>query len=167
MMSIMNKYLSLASHRYNEFESRERIALLLLAAFLSLVVLYLMVWSPINNFAADSKRDRDRFLGLYQYFSSTLDEAKSVAGNPKSPQATGQSLLTEVSRSAQRLGISPSRMQPEGSDAVSVWFDKVVFTQLMLWIERMESEQGIVVRQITLERRDVSGEVSARVLLRN
>jgi type II secretory pathway component PulM len=36
----------------------------------------------------------------------------------------------------------------------------------MLWLERLESGQGIVVQQITIDRRDLPGQVSARLVLR-
>jgi type II secretory pathway component PulM len=37
----------------------------------------------------------------------------------------------------------------------------------MLWLERLESGEGIVVRQITVDRRELPGQVSARLVLRN
>ena len=104
-------------------------------------------------------------MKLLQYLKSTESEAKAAAGNGNKTPASSQSLLTQVSRTAQSVDIKPSRMQPEGGDAVSVWFDAVGFTKLMLWLERLES-RGIVVRQVTIERRDVPGEVSSRLVLR-
>ena len=75
-------------------------------------------------------------------------------------------MLTTVSRAAQSVGLKPSRLQPEGGDAVSVWFDAVGFNSLMLWVERLESS-SIVVKQISIDRIDEPGQVSARVVLRN
>jgi len=137
-----------------------------LSIFLVGVVLYLGIWAPANNYALEAQINHDRYLKLLTYLKSTESQARSSSEKQSTGKATGQSLLSSVSKSARSVGIKPSRLQPEGSDAVSVWFDAVAFTRLMLWLERLESGQGIVVQQITIERRDLPGEVSARLVLR-
>ncbi len=163
----MKKILADLKAGFRELEKREQSALLGLSGFLILAIFYMGVWSPIGNFVADSRLDHDKHRKLNAYLQSTVAAAKTASGNGKSSQAGGQSLLTSISRTAQSVGIQPSRMQPEGSAAVSVWFDAVAFTQLMLWLERLETQQGIVVRQITIDRRDESGQVSARLVLKS
>lgn len=163
----MREYFQELIKHYRELEKRERIALVSLSVFLLGVVLYVGIWTPANSYVLDSQIDHDRYLKLLTYLKSTELQARNSSGNQKSGKASGQSLLSSVSRSAQSVGINPSRLQPEGSEAVSVWFDAVAFTKLMLWLERLESNQGIVVRQITIDRREAPGQVSARLVLRN
>jgi len=162
----MKDYLHELMKHYHELEKRERVAVVSLSIFLAGVVLYLGVWAPVNNYALEAQIDHDRYLKLLTYLKSTESQARSSSEKQSTGKATGQSLLSSVSKSARSVGIKPSRLQPEGSDAVSVWFDAVAFTRLMLWLERLESGQGIVVQQITIERRDLPGEVSARLVLR-
>ena len=162
----MKDYLHELMKHYHELEKRERVAVVSLSIFLIGVVLYLGVWAPVNNYALEAQIDHDRYLKLLTYLKSTESQARSSSESQTTGKATGQSLLSSVSKSARSIGIKPSRLQPEGSDAVSVWFDAVAFTRLMLWLERLESGQGIVVQQITIDRRDLPGEVSARLVLR-
>ena len=162
----MRDYFRELMKHYRELEKRERVAVVSLSIFLAGVVLYLGVWAPVNNYALEAQIDHDRYLKLLTYLKSTESQARSVSEKQSTGKATGQSLLSSVSKSARSIGIKPSRLQPEGSDAVSVWFDAVAFTRLMLWLERLESGQGIVVQQITIDRRDLPGEVSARLVLR-
>ena len=162
----MKDYLHELMKHYHELEKRERVAVVSLSIFLAGVVLYLGVWAPVNNYALEAQIDHDRYLKLLTYLKSTESQARSSSEKQSTGKATGQSLLSSVSKSARSVGIKPSRLQPEGSDAVSVWFDAVAFTRLMLWLERLESGQGIVVQQITIDRRDLPGEVSARLVLR-
>ena len=163
----MNAFFVDIKTRFAELEKRERTALFSLAGFLIVVIFYIAVWSPIQSFVIDSQLDYNRHLKLLGYFKSTESEAKAASGDSSEKTADGRSLLTTVSRMAQSVSVSPSRMQPEGGDAVSVWFDSVTFSQLMLLLERLESGKGIVVRQISIDRRDQPGLVSARVVLRN
>ena len=152
--------------RFGQLQRREQMALLLMSAFLLVVFFYLAVWAPADSFVADSRLDYSRHQKLLQYLRSTETEAKASKGGPARSMG-GRSMLTKVSRTTQGAGISPSRMQPEGSDAVSVWFESVGFSQLMIWLERLESGQGIVVRQISIDSRGQPGQVSARIVLRS
>ena len=162
----MRDYFRELIKHYHELEKRERVAVVSLSIFLVGVVLYLGIWAPVNNYALEAQIDHDRYLKLLTYLKSTESQARRSSEKQSTGKATGQSLLSSVSKSARSVGIKPSRLQPEGSDAVSVWFDAVAFTRLMLWLERLESGQGIVVQEITIERRDLPGEVSARLVLR-
>ena len=162
----MRVYLRELIKHYNELEKRERAALLSLSIFLFGVLLYAGIWSPANRYALESQIDHDRSLELLTYLKSTESKARSTLENKSAGDPAGQSLLSSVSRSARTVGVNPSRLQPEGSEAVSVWFDEVAFTKLMLLLERLESEQGIVVQQISIDRRDVPGQVSARLVFR-
>ena len=84
----------------------------------------------------------------------------------KAGALAGQSLLSQISSSTQGFQIKPNRLQPEGSDGVSVWFDDVNFNNLVRWLEA-QAQQGITVRQISIDRDDLPGTVSARVILQN
>lgn len=152
--------------RFDGLAGREKYALVFLGVSTAMLTLYLAVWAPLDTYVQERGNDHDRHLALLQYFESTQAEARAAAASDGQPRGAGQALLSEVSRSVRTVGISPSRMQTEGTDAVSVWYDEVVFTRLMLWLERLEIERGIVVRQISVERRDQPGTVSARLVLR-
>jgi len=163
----LNAFIAELRSRYAALEKREQQSLLALAAFFVMLAFYFAIWSPLVGFQLRSEQDYNRHLELLTYIRSTEASAQAAAGSPQRSSPTGQSMLTTVSRTAQSVGINPSRLQPEGSDAVSVWFDAVGFNSLMLWLERLESSSGIVVRQISVDRKDEPGQVSARIVLRN
>ena len=148
--------------RLESLDARETYALTGLAVFLALLLFYLAIWAPVNAYVSSSQLERDRQLGLLQYFKSTEAEARAQKGGA----APSQSLLSQVSRAAQAQGLSPSRIQPEGRDAVSVWYDQVPYTRLMRWLEQLEASDGLAVRQLSMEARSAPGQVSARLVLR-
>lgn len=152
--------------RYLQLEKTERSALNSLAVFFTLLFLYFVIWNPVNQYHNSNEVERDRQLSLIQYMraSEKLARASGQGGN-RAP--TGQSLLTVVSRTAQQIGIKPNRLQPEGSDAVSVWFDGVAFDDLMLMLKQIQARQGIVVQQIAIDREGQPGMVRARIVLRS
>lgn len=151
--------------RYAGLETREKNALLSLGIFFSVFLVYLLIWSPANEYVQRSASDRDNNLGLLQYMRSSEKQARAVSGSSKTATVTGQSLLTQASGSAQRFGIKPNRLQPEGNDAISVWFDGVSFNDLAAWLQ-YQAQQGISVRQISIDREEAIGTVNARIILR-
>jgi len=151
--------------RYEQLESRDRLAVNGLAAFLALLLLYLLVWSPANVFYENSQENLGRRLSVLQFMRSTESQARAVGGGSREAAVTSGTLLPTVSRAAQEFGIKPSRLQPEGADGVSVWFNEVGFNELVAWLQSI-SAQGISVRQISIDREEQAGTVNARIILR-
>ncbi len=161
----MNKFLKKYADSYQALEKREQVALQSLSGFFAILIVYFLVWAPVVKYQEDSQTFRDRQLSLVQYMRASEKEARAQGQNGRQ-QLTGQSLLTEVSRTAQSLGIKPNRLQPEGNDAVSVWFDAVAFNDLIALLQQIRAQQGIVVRQISIDR-EGPGLVRARIVLRS
>ena len=155
-----------ALSRYQSLEKRDRLALNALSTFFGLLFLVYGIWVPANDFHEARRADRDRQLNLVQYMRASEKEARAMSKSTTKGSAAGQTLLTQVSRTAQTYGIPPNRLQPEGSDGVSVWFDGVAFNELAQWMQA-QANDGIMVRQISIDRHDEPGKVNARIVLRN
>ncbi|MCB1643913.1 MAG: type II secretion system protein M [Pseudomonadales bacterium] len=153
------------SSRYQSLDKRERLAVLALGTFFAGLILVYGIWMPAMDYQQQSLAERDRQLSLLQYMRASEQQARAASGSNRSAGGSGQSLLTQVSRSAQQFNIKPNRLQPEGDDAVSVWFDGVSFNDLAAWLQQ-QSRQGVVVRQISVDREEVTGTVNARIILR-
>ncbi|HKI74691.1 MAG TPA: type II secretion system protein M [Pseudomonadales bacterium] len=165
MKIFSNPYIRNLSVRYRSLEQRDRVALVGLGAFLAGLLLFYGVWTPANNFAESRRAERDRELALVKYMKASEAEARASKSSA-TPTVSGQALLTQISRTAQQFSINPNRLQPEGSDGVSVWFDDVVFNDLIRWLE-LQTRQGVNIRQISIDRQPDSGKVNARIVLRS
>ncbi len=71
-----------------------------------------------------------------------------------------------MSRSAKSANIKPDKLQPEGSDSVSVWFEAVSFNDMMRWLENLEANESVHIHQITVNRLQQAGSVNARMVLK-
>jgi general secretion pathway protein M len=162
----LNATLEKLLDRYAQLAQGDRIALSGLGLFFSLLFIYFALLNPMYSYHADSLAARDRQLSLIQYMRASEKQARSVKTETRS-NASGQSLLSQVSRIAQQIGIKPNRLQPEGSDAVSVWFDSVAFDDLVKMLRQVQAQQGIVVQQISIDKEDQPGVVRARIVLRS
>ncbi|MFT7686685.1 MAG: general secretion pathway protein M [Candidatus Azotimanducaceae bacterium] len=160
----MNAQLQQLVDRYEHLNQRDKVALRGLSAFFAIIFLYALVWLPANNYFVDRNSDHQKQIELHQYLLSSEKQARASSGQ-KSQSIGGQSILQTVSRSAQKFSLKPDRLQPEGSDGVSVMFNDVNFNKLIQWLDNLD-RQGFSVKQISIERSDVPGIVTTRMVLR-
>ena len=159
-----NETLSRHLERLSTLDARHRKVLKALILFLAVLLIYFGVWSPLHRYHESSLIKRDAAFGLLQYMRSSEKQARTVSVTKKQ-RPTGQSLITDISNVAKDQGIQPNRIQPEGGTAVIVWFDNVVFNDLMDWLVLLHGEYGVSVEQISIDRQAKPGLVNARVLL--
>ena len=152
--------------RIQELERKEKLAILALSVFLALSTFFLVIWFPIYEYKEKRRDSYERSLDLLLYLQSTEEEARSVKVDG-SKRMSGQTLLTKVTRTAKTAGIQPSRLQPEGNDSVSIWFDSVSYRELMLFLERLQSREAIYVIQLSIDKGNQSGKISSRVTVRS
>ncbi len=152
---------------YADLESNDRYALMGLALFFGLLIVVLGIWQPAADYAASARVTRNNQQELINWMNSTAVQARAAAGIQTTTHRSGQSLLTTISRTAQDFKIKPNKMQPEGNDEVSVWFDAVAFNSLMTWLEELQANQGILVRQISVDKNELPGTVNARIILKS
>ncbi|MGA1189190.1 MAG: type II secretion system protein GspM, partial [Pseudomonadales bacterium] len=62
-------------------------------------------------------------------------------------------------------GLNPNRLQPEGEDTVSLWFDEVPFAEVMRLLEKAAQIPGLQIQQLVIDRSDKPGTVRARVVI--
>ena len=159
-----NETLSRHLERLSTLDARERKVLKALILFLAVLLVYFGIWSPLHRYHESSLVKRDTACGLLQYMRSSEKQARTVSVTKKQ-RPSGQSLITDISNVAKDQGIQPNRIQPEGGTAVIVWFDNVVFNDLMDWLVLLHGEYGVSVEQISIDRQAKPGLVNARVLL--
>lgn len=151
---------------YRQLEVRDQIAIKLLTLFFLALFCVFGLWLPLHTFVDDNQALRDSNLELIEWMNGTEKQARTISGNSRSKRQSGQSLLILVSRSAKLANIKPDKLQPEGTDSVSVWFDAVSFNDMMRWLEKLETEESLHVYQITVNRQQQPGSVSARLVLK-
>lgn len=153
-----------AGRWYREQSSRDQRMLLLLGGFLLLVSVWLLVRVPVERDLEQAERRYEAARSDHLWILEHREEAARAAGRSGSGQQTGQALLSTVAGSARRSGLTLNRFQPEGDDALAVSLDEVVFSDMLGWLETLEAEEGIRVRQASLSAADRAGRVRARLV---
>ena len=150
--------------RFDSMQSSEQRAVTILGAFAVGVVVYLGFWAPASDWRISAEQERDRQFETLSMMKETESQARAAARDRPTETAEG-SLLSLVSSSAQEQGINPNRLQPEGENAVSLWFDDVAFSNVMQLLERMGSVPGLEVQQLVIDGSEEPGQVRARIVM--
>ena len=150
--------------RFDALQSSEQRAVTILGVFAVGVIIYLGVWVPASDWRVIAEQERDRQFETLSMMKETESQARTAAKDRPADTAEG-SLLSLVSSLAQAQGINPNRLQPEGENAVSLWFDDVAFSSVMQLLERMGAIPGLEVQQLVIDGSEEPGQVRARIVL--
>lgn len=150
---------------FSSLQEREKILLIVAAAVMVVMAVYLYVWQPMNT-----RLKELRSVEVPESASTLawMQQAIAVAGDnigKKKAKKIGGPLLTVIEQTADqsRIKAQMSRIQPAGDGkTVRVWFDNVVFDDWLLWVDRIKA-QGIKVVSSGVAPEETSGRVTVRV----
>lgn len=146
---------------WQQLNIREQRLVVVMSALISIFILYSLIWQPMNESIATSKLKIERqqkLLTWVQESAQRYQRAKRNSGN-----SSGESLSSIVNRTSRIEQISITRMQPQGDD-LQVWIDEISFNQLLLWLGKLASRDGLQVKNIDLSKADQQGVVRVRRL---
>ncbi len=146
---------------WQQLNIREQRLVVVMSALISIFILYSLIWQPMNESIATSKLKIERqqkLLTWVQESAQRYQRAKRNGGN-----SSGESLSSIVNRTSRIEQISITRMQPQGDD-LQVWIDEISFNQLLSWLEKLASRDGLQVKNIDLSKADQQGVVRVRRL---
>jgi len=131
---------------------------------LALVIAYLGVWEPL----AGARHRQQVNLAAARALAVQIEAlaASAPRGTP-ALSGTGQSLLAIVDQSSKSSAMAkpPSRLQPEGDNAVRIWLEDVPFDALLRWLGELQSRYGVRVDNADIQRESGPGLVNARLTL--
>jgi general secretion pathway protein M len=147
----------------DRLQPRERVIVAIGAVAVALTVLYSGIWHP----ASKARIEAESRLTDARAIAVQLERAGAMArANPGAhPQGGGGSLLTIVDQATRAgdLGKTPPRLQPDGENAVRVWFENVPFDNLARWMGQLETKYGVRIDAVDVEHQSTPGVVNARL----
>jgi general secretion pathway protein M len=154
---------------FNNLQARERNLVLGAALMLSALLLYLFLWEPVTNKVSRLQGSIKAQQTQLTWMQQASQEINSLQKNPVSPSASNQgvSLINAVETSAKASGLSSSvtRIEPQGSDKISVQLQAAEFDRLVAWIGVLTNQYGALMQQFSASRTDAKGRVDARFIL--
>ena len=149
-------------------QPRERLILIAAALLLLPLLVYLLVWEPIGKEVDTLRTSVSASQKQIAWLQQASSEAKALmaSGTAASPQST-VSLISAVEKSASERNLRSylKRIEPQGSDKISIDIDDAAFDDIIHWIGELQSRYGATVAQFTASRGDNPGRIQARLVL--
>lgn len=153
--------------RWQRLAPRERRVVGALAGVLSFVLLYLLIWSPMQRSLTRLRIDVPNEQAQLQRMRDQAAQVAQIRREAPVPQAAG-SLIPNIEQSAATHGLRATftRLEPEGSNGVRIQVDGAPFNTLIGWLADVQKQYALRTDQATFETHAVSGTVNARLTLR-
>lgn len=154
--------------QYDHLPRRDQMALQILMVAVALFLIYFLIWRPVAAYHDDALSERQSAADLLAWMQQNEDEVRGMAAAGERPAGATQitdvrSLMSTVTASAGKAGVSLQRFEPSGEDGMRVWLEDAPFNQVSNWLEQLTREHGIVIDQAAIDREDKPGIVSVRL----
>ncbi|MBC6402073.1 MAG: type II secretion system protein M [Hyphomonadaceae bacterium] len=137
---------------------RERLLILIMLVLLGTFLIWQFLVSPVLGMRAVAESDRQAAIRDYEIVAQNLS-AMEVDGSEKA--AFTRNILIQEARAA---GIRISRVQPQGEDAIKVWFEDAPALQVFTFLDDLSGRFDVSVTNAQINRRD-GGTVGAQFTL--
>lgn len=145
----------------------ERRLALIGIGILALLVLYLMLWLPLQKDLARLRTAVPEERAQLARMRTQAATIKPLRGSVRGATVGGAPLaIVEQSANARGLRSTITRLEADGSSGVQVAFDGVAFNALIAWLADLQTGQALFVDNATIEAQSKPGIVNARLKLR-
>jgi len=155
--------------QYEMLPAQDRLALKALVSAVALAVLYFAVCMPIYEFKKNAELNLEQnkqLLSLVLSNKKTLSSiAKNSSGAGTKKALNSQQLVSSVTNLAKRKGVVLKRFEPSGDNKLKVWVDDASFDKVMSWLTSLNQSLNVKVEQVSIEKDDAPGQISARLTL--
>ena len=155
---------------WHNLQGRERLVLVVGSAVSLGLLLYALVWHPMT---AERERlrtlvaDQQELLAWMEVAAAQVRQLRDAGASAGDAANDSRSLLTRVDASTRQMGLADrvKRLEPEGQEAVLVHVEGVAFDDLIRWLAVAVEHEGMVTRELAVERIEGAGQVDARLRL--
>lgn len=146
---------------------RERVLLAAGAGGVLLVLLFLIAWHPFSRHVDRLRDSVTAQRELRVWIQQAAAEVKQLRGSAPARRGGGQSLLAAADSTARQHGLAAAmkRVEPEGTDKVRIRLEQAGFDDMTRWLELLVREHGVRIESITIDGRNQTGAVDARLTL--
>jgi len=167
-MSIINTIKSAIEPRWQAMNSREKRLVSSGLVVLAIVVIYYLMWVPVQNGIAQRQAtlaaQQDLLDWTRQATGTYLARSETAKGQAVSGSSTATGSITQrITDYASRNNITVTRMQPQ-SNGLLVVIDQVGFDQLLTMLDTLQASSGLTVDSLDIAEGPAAGQVRVRKL---
>lgn len=140
----------------------DRIVINALAALFLFSIALLGVWQPIQ---INNNEQRSRYINeltLTEWIAINKNKLKTLSNSPLK-QSDTSSAVARITNAANQNRVTLDRLQPESDGSVSISLQNQSFTRVVRWLVQLETQKGLTVSRLGIDKGSKTGEVSGQV----
>lgn len=150
-----------------ERDDRERTLLSVMGIMIVLFLLYFLLYLPLKQHRTQLQYQYQAALSDAAIVESAILEASRIKENDSQRLVTSDADIRQViSQSAQQLGLTLTRLQPDQTSGLNVWVDSVETVVFYKWVLELQKKHGIYVARASLNN-DNNGLIRVQLLLKS
>ena len=147
---------------FSQLNQREQMSLLLLGLALGLYLLYIFIWSPLDNRREELALQNGAVAESLVRVDAMVSELLQLRSSGGKPDAK-RNLMTVINESTTRLQLLVSRLQPNSRGEIQVRLENATFDNVLRWLHEMEYREGLLVRELSVTQTGTVGRVNVTV----
>ena len=156
---LANPNVQQAVNWFTSLSSRDQLIVKAVSGVVLVSLVFVSFYVPLLDSKKAAQSQLERNVTTYNLIASNAGRFGSIR------QANqNDSILSATTSVAQQQGINLNRYEQDGVN-LRVWLDKTSFDDAITWFEVLESQRGISVSQISIDKTDRTGRVDIRATL--
>ncbi len=152
---------------FNNLQRQEQLMLSLGGVVVLAYVLYALIWRPMANSVDTLQRQNQAAQESLQKMQVLAVEYKQLKGAGAGRSGGSRQNLTRlIDSSVKKNKLTMNRFQPSSSGDVQVRFENAVFNHIVAWLNELENDNGVIVKDFSVTPGVASGVVNVSVRLR-
>lgn len=152
-------------HYLDQFNERERRAVIIAAIALVIFIPYQFIWSPFKNSLDDLQERVEQQQKDLAWMQEHVTEARELARNKGNTAGSEQPVYGVIESTARQRFGGDIRVQQEGRGGVRVTINNIAYDDVMLWLDDLYYKHHINVKEFTVDRQSAAGRVNANILI--
>lgn len=156
-------------HWWSQRDKREQWVLALGSVITVLLLVYTLLWQPLQQQATQLKVQVNAQIQLHQWMQQATQQVTYLKTRQSMQAKPSGSLLYLLDKSLQGspLQQADKRITPKNEQQVDVYYEQVAFAPLLQWLVVLQSQYGIEASDVAIQRlSQQQGLVTAQLKLR-
>ena len=147
---------------FSQLNQREQVSLILLSLALLLYLMYMFVWSPLDDNREDLVVQNVAVAESLVRVDAMVSELLQLRSGDGQAGAK-RNLMNVINASTGRLQLPVSRLQPNSRGEIQVRLEGASFDDALRWLHEMEYQEGLLLRELSVTQTGTVGRVNITV----
>lgn len=151
---------------FYQLKRQEQLSLLLGAGAIVIYLVYVLLLRPTSAAVSDLQQQNEIASQSLAKVKILAGELKSLERGSKPKQTNKENLTRLIDSTVKANGLLMSRFQPSSTGDVQVRFENAVFNNIVAWLDQIENQHGVLIKDLSVTGGSNEGLVNVSVRLR-